>query len=154
MDKKTKIHLEEITPDNWRKINALEVKEEQKHFVASNVAILARAFAYRKDNSKVFAIYNNINPIGLIMQRDLKDENNLICILDQFMIDKNFQGQRYGKASMELWLSMIKKENRYNAIGLCYIENDNIAEKLYKNLGFIRIPEEDDEDELVMRYEL
>ncbi len=22
------------------------------------------------------------------MQRDLKDENNLICILDQFMIDK------------------------------------------------------------------
>ena len=70
------------------------------------------------------------------------------------MIDKNFQGQRYGKASMELWLSMIKKENRYNAIGLCYIENDNIAEKLYKNLGFIRIPEEDDEDELVMRYEL
>ena len=74
MDKKTKIHFEEITPDNWRKINALEVKEEQKHFVASNVAILARAFAYRKDNSKVFAIYNNVNPIGLIMQRDFKDE--------------------------------------------------------------------------------
>ena len=100
---KTKIHFEESTPDNWRKINALEVKEEQKHFVASNVAILARAFAYRKDNSKVFAIYNNINPIGLIMQRDLKDENNLICILDQFMIDKNYQGQGYGNLSFRIF---------------------------------------------------
>ncbi len=43
------------------------------------------------------------------MQRDLKDGNDLICILDQFMIDQNYQGQGYGKASMELWLSMIKK---------------------------------------------
>jgi len=154
MDKKTKIHLEEITPDNWRKINALEVKEEQKHFVASNVAILARAFAYRKDNSKVFAIYNNINPIGLIMQRDLKDENNLICILDQFMIDKNYQGQGYGKVAMELWLSMIRKKGQYSAIELCYIENDYIAEKLYNSLGFRRKSEDDDGHELVMRYEL
>jgi len=70
------------------------------------------------------------------------------------MIDKNYQDQGYGKVSMELWLSMIKKENRYSAIELCYIENDYIAEKLYKSLGFIRTPEEDDEDELVMRYEL
>jgi len=70
------------------------------------------------------------------------------------MIDKNYQDQGYGKVSMELWLSMIKKENRYSAIELCYIENDYIAEKLYKSLGFIRTPEEDDEDELIMRYEL
>ncbi len=151
---KAKIHFEEITPDNWRKINALEVKEEQKHFVASNVAILARAFAYRKDNSKVFAIYNDANPIGLIMQRDFKDGDDIICILDQFMIDKNYQGQGYGKVSMELWMSMIKKEKQYSAIRLCYIEDDYIAEKLYKNLGFIRKPEYDDGDELVMRYEL
>lgn len=151
---KTKIYFEEITPDNWRKINALEVKEEQKHFVASNVAILARAFAYRKENGKVFAIYNNLNPIGLIMQRDLKDGNNLICILDQFMIDQNYQGQGYGKASMELWLSMVKNEKQYSAIELCYIEDDYIAEKLYKSLGFIRKLEGDDGDELVMIYEL
>ena len=154
MDKKAKVHFEEITPDNWRKINALEVKEEQKHFVASNVAILARAFAYRKENSKVFAIYNNVNPVGLIMQRDFKDGNNLICILDQFMIDQNYQGQGYGKASMELWLSMIKKEKQYSVIELCYIEDDYIAEKLYKSLDFIRKLEGDDGDELVMRYEL
>ena len=154
MDKKTKIYFEEVTPHNWRKINALKVKEEQQGFVASNVTILARAFAYRKDNSKVFVIYNNINPIGLIMQRDLKDGDDLICILDQFMIDKNYQGQGYGKESMELWLSMIKNEKEYSAIELSYIEGDYIAEKLYGGLGFVRKLEDDDGDELVMRYEL
>ena len=70
------------------------------------------------------------------------------------MIDKNYQDQGYGKVSMELWLSMIKKEKGYSAIELCYIEDNYIAEKLYKSLGFIRTPEEDDEDELIMRYEL
>lgn len=55
---------------------------------------------------------------------------------------------------MKLWLSMIRREKRYNAIGLCYKENDYIAKKLYESLGFSRKPEEDDEDELVMRYEL
>lgn len=148
------IYFGEVTPDNWRKVNSLEVTEEQKHFVASNVTSLARAYAYREDNSKVFVIYSHNNLIGLIMQRDFKDGNNHICILDQFMIDKNYQGKGYGKASMELWLSMIKNENRYNAIELCYKENDYSAESLYKGLGFSRKPEADDEDELVMRYEL
>ncbi|WIV12747.1 GNAT family N-acetyltransferase [Proteiniborus sp. MB09-C3] len=148
------IYFNEVTPDNWRKINSLEVREDQKSFVASNVAILARAYAYRKDNSKVSVIYSNTNPIGLIMQRDFKEEDKHICILDQFMIDKNYQGKGYGKTSMKLWLSMIRREKRYNAIGLCYKENDYIAKKLYESLGFSRKPEEDDEDELIMRYEL
>ncbi len=70
------------------------------------------------------------------MQRDFKDENALICILDQFMIDKNYQGQGYGKVSMELWMSMIKRKTDIVTMELCYIEDDYIAEKLYKSLGF------------------
>lgn len=145
-----KIYFKEVTPDNWRKINALEVQEHQKHFVASNVAILARAFAFRKENSKVHVIYDDTTPIGLIMQRDYIDEGNLVCVLDQFMIDKNYQGKGYGRAAMELWLSMIKAESKYDAVTLCYKEDDYIAEKLYTSLGFSRRPEDDEEDELVM----
>lgn len=62
-----KLEFREETPENWRKINSLEVKEDQKKFVASNVTILARAFAFRNDNSKVYVVYSNDNPIGLIM---------------------------------------------------------------------------------------
>lgn len=55
---------------------------------------------------------------------------------------------------MEFWISMIKDENKYNNIKLCYIKDDLVAEKMYKYLGFIRKPEEDDEYELVMAYKL
>lgn len=149
-----KIHFSEVTPDNWRKVNSLEVHEHQKHFVASNVTILARAFAFRNENSKVHVIYDDEVPIGLIMQREYIKEDKLICILDQFMIDKNYQGKGYGRIAMELWLSMIKAENKYDAIELCYKEDDYIAEKLYLSLGFIRKPEDDEEEELVMTYKL
>jgi len=149
-----KLEFREVTPENWRKINSLEVKEDQKKFVASNVTILARAFAFRNDNSKVYVVYSNDNPIGLIMQRDYLKDNNLICILDQFMIDKNYQGLGYGRKAMELWISMIKNEGKYDFIELCYIEGNSAAEEMYKRLGFIRCPEEDDGDELIMVYRL
>lgn len=148
------LEFKEITPDNWRKVISLEAKKEQKRFVAENVGVLARAFAYRKDNSKIHVLYSGDNPIGLIMQRDFFYKDEVNCILDQFMIDKNYQGQGYGRAAMESWISMIKDENKYNNIKLCYIKDDLVAEKMYKNLGFIRKLEEDDEDELVMAYKL
>lgn len=69
-----KIHFGIITPDNWRVFNALKVNEEQKKFVASNVTILARAFAFRNYNSCVYVIYNEDLPIGMLMQRDYEDE--------------------------------------------------------------------------------
>lgn len=148
------LEFKEVTPNNWRKINSLGVKEDQKKFVASNVAILAKAFAYGVYNSKVYALYIEDSPIGLIMQRDFANNDNVICILDQVMIDKDYQGKGYGKTAIKQWISKIEYENRYDLIMLCYDENDFIAEKMYKSLGFVRKPEEDDENELVMVYKL
>lgn len=149
-----KINLVDLTPDNWRKVNSLKVKPEQQKYVAVNVAILAKAFAYRLDNSQVHVICTGDKPIGLIMQRDYNFENKLICILDQVMIDGCYQAKGFGKKAMELWLSMIKLDNKYDSIMLCFVEGDIVAEKMYENLGFIRSPEDDDGDELVMIYKI
>ena len=148
------IEFKEITSQNWIKLYSLEVKQVQKNFVASNVAILAKAFAYRRDSSKVYGLYNEDIPIGLIMQRDFYKNDEAICILDQIMIDKNFQGKGYGKAAVKQWLHKIENENKYDFIMLCYLEDDFIAEQMYKKLGFVREPEDDDGDELVMVYKL
>ena len=148
------INLIDLTPDNWREVNSLKVKPEQQKYVAENVGILARAFAYRSDNSKVHVVSTGDIPIGLIMQRDILLENKLICILDQFMIDGRYQGKGFGKKAMEVWLSMIKSDESYDSIDLCFVQGDIIAEKMYESLGFIRIFEDDDEDELVMSYKL
>ena len=140
------------TPDNWRIINSLSVKEEQKNFAASNVTILARAFVYRKENAKVFAVYYSDKPIGLIMQRDWIDGNKIVCIMDQFMIDKKSQGKGLGKAALQKWLSMIEAEKRYPCVQLCYVEGDIAAKRLYENFGFYEIDKDD--DEIIMQKDL
>ena len=146
------IEFKEVTPDNWRIINSLSIKEEQKNFAASNVTILARAFVYRKQNAKVFAVYYSDNPIGLIMQRDWIDGKQIICIMDQFMIDKKSQGRGLGKAALQKWLSMIEAEKRYPCIQLCYVEGDIAAKHLYENFGFYEIDKDD--DEIIMQKDL
>ncbi|MEG0773893.1 GNAT family N-acetyltransferase [Clostridium sp.] len=147
------IHFNPITPDNWRVFNSLKVKEHQKKFVASNVTILAKAYAYRNYNSRVHGIYSHDVPIGMIMQREFVKNEKLYCVLDQFMIDEEYQGKGYGKTAMELWLSMIKKEEKYESIFLCYIEGDEPARNLYLNMGFHHTGEVD-EDEITMEYKL
>ena len=146
------IEFKEITPDNWRIINSLSIKEEQKNFAASNVTILARAFVYRKENAKVFAVYHSDKPIGLIMQRDWIDGEKIVCIMDQFMIDKNSQGRGFGKAALQKWLSMIEAEKKYSCVQLCYVEGDIAAKRLYENFGFYEIDK--DEDEIIMQKDL
>lgn len=146
------IHFSNITPDNWRIFNALNVKEEQEKFVASNVTILARAFAFRDYNSRVCAIYNGDLSIGMLMHHDL-DNDSLVCVLDQFMIAEQYQGKGYGRAAMQLWFSMIKNEGKYDSIILCYIEGDDVARNLYLGMGFHHTGEAD-EDEIVMEYNI
>ncbi|MGH4125535.1 MAG: GNAT family N-acetyltransferase [Clostridium sp.] len=146
------IHFSNITPDNWRTFKELKVKEEQKKFVAPNVTILARAFAFRDYNSRVYAIYNGDLPIGMLMKHDL-DDDSLVCVLDQFMIAEQYQGKGYGKSAMQLWFSMIKNEEKYDSIILCYIEGDEVARNLYLDMGF-HYTGEVDEDEIVMEYNL
>lgn len=144
------IHFGNITPDNWRAFNALKVKKEQKKFVASNVTILARAFAFRDYNSRVYAIYNGDLPIGMLMQYDLNDDG-LVCVLNEFMIAEQYQGKGYGKSAMQLWLSMIESEKTYDSIILCYIEGDEIARNLYLSMG-VQHTGEIDKDEIIMKY--
>jgi len=145
------VYFSTITPENWRVLNALKVKNEQKNYVASNVAILARAFAYRDYNSRVHAIYNTDKPIGILMQHDYKRNAKLSCLLDQFMIAEQYQGKGYGKSAMQLWLSMIKNEEKYDSIILCHKESDEIARNLYLSMGFYNTGEVD-EDEIIMEY--
>ena len=147
------LHFELITPENWRIVNALRVKKGQEQWVASNVAILARAYAYRNHNSIVYAIYDCETPIGLLMQRDYIQNAITYCVLDQFMIAVPYQGKGYGKKVMQKWFSLITEDKKYDAIMLCYKEDDMIACNLYQSLGFKHIGEVD-EDEIMMEYRL
>lgn len=127
------IHLEKVEGNNYRQFTRLKVKDEQKKYVASNLGILAKAFAYYND-SIVYGIYNDATAVGLALVREYKDDN--CYIFDQLMIDEKYQGNGFGKKATELILNDLKNKSKYNKILLCYVEGDDAAKNLYTSFGF------------------
>ncbi len=139
------IHLETITPDNWR--FELQVHDNQRRFVSDRAGILARAYAYRNNRSQAFIIYNDDLPVGMGMYYDLDDLS--AYNLSQFFIDQRYQGNGFGYEAMKQILQVMKEDGKYDKVVLCYIEGDDTARKLYEKLGF-RHTGEADGDEIIM----
>ncbi len=140
------IHLVDVDDTNWR--IPLTVSNEQKLYVADTRTILARAYAYRNSRSRAFLVYKDDEPIGMCLYYDCEPDT---YIFSELLIDKQFQGQGYGKAATKLMLDCMKKDGKYNKAILCYIEGNSAAKKLYESFGFTEIDR--DEDEIIMKLE-
>lgn len=57
--------------------------------------------------------------------------------LQQFMIDKKYQGKGYGKRALELILDELRKEHHYDYVEVCVNKEDNIAIHVYEKAGFV-----------------
>ena len=142
------IRIVDITPDNWRL--DLKVAESQKAYVANSVVLLARAYAYRNQNSCAFIIYHDETPVGMGLYYDCPESNSYD--FRQIFIDQRFQGCGYGKAAIKLVLDDMKKEGKYGKVAMCYIEGNDVARKLYEQFGFVEIGR--DGDEIIMEMSL
>ena len=143
------IHLETITPENWRL--GLRVRADQQRFVSDSAGILARAYAYRENRSRAFVIYNADLPIGMAMYYDLDDLKAYNS--SQFFIDQRYQGNGFGYEAAGQILQMMKNDRKYDKVVLCYIEGDDAARKLYEKLGFHHTGDADG-DEIIMELKL
>ena len=143
------IHLEEITPDNWRE--ELKVSKEQERYVSDAMKILARAYAFRNQRSYACIIYEEGEPIGMALYYDC-DELQAYDF-SQLFIDERYQGRGYGKMAAKLILDRMRKDGKYSEVVLCYIEGNKAAKEMYEKLGFYHTGEAD-EDEIVMRKKL
>ena len=143
------IHLEEITPDNWRE--ELKVSKEQERYVSDAMKILARAYAFRNQRSYACIIYEEGEPIGMALYYDC-DELQAYDF-SQLFIDERYQGRGFGKEAAKLILDRMKRDGKYSEVVLCYIEGNKAAKEMYEKLGFYHTGEAD-EDEIVMRRKL
>ena len=139
------IHLESVTPENWRP--GLQVRKDQRDFVSDSTGILARAYAYRKDRSRAFVIYNDDLPVGMAMYYDLDSLN--AYAFSQFFIDRRYQGKGFGYEAAAKIIQMMKDDGKYDKVILCYIDGDDAARNLYEKLGFLHTGEADG-DEIIM----
>lgn len=140
------IHLEDINEDNWRL--GLSVAESQKEFVADDMAILARAYAYRNAGSRALNICNEDGEVGMVMYYECEELR--AYILSELFIDARYQRRGYAREATRLVLEQMKQAGKYDACVLCYIEGNDAARELYLGMGFEHTGEED-EDEIIMR---
>ncbi len=128
------IEFREITKANVTIIIDLAVNDYQEDQVFSNAISIAQG----NYNEKAWfrGIYKGDQPIGFVMLY-LNHENKDFGVW-RFMIDKNYQGKGYGKASMDLIKKTIKEiAPEATKIGLSYVPKEKGgADEFYRKVGF------------------
>ena len=134
------VELRKINKDNYTECLQLEVSDEQKNFVASNVFSLAQAWVFY-ETAYPLAIYADDIMVGFALYGPEESENGMIMQIDRFMIDKRFQGKGYGKLAFAKLIEIIKTNFTYKEIYISHIPENIVAEKLYIGFGFIKTGE-------------
>lgn len=142
------ILLKEITNKNIRKVCELEPFDEQKDFVAENVMSLAEAYATRNEGNHALplAVYHDSEPIGFVMigkgtvgneeESDLIKENYCLWRL---MIDKKYQGQGFGRQTIDAVMDLIRTFpfGEAKKVWLSYEPENTRARDIYRKYGFV-----------------
>ncbi|GEN84056.1 N-acetyltransferase [Sporosarcina luteola] len=140
------ISLRGITLENRREVFKLEVADDQRRFVASNLSSVASCYvlAINGGSPLPFAIYADEQIVGFVMivygitgYELPKIANNNYCIL-RLMIDKRYQNQGYGREAMKKVLEFIRTFPVGHA-QYCWLEYDAdnvVAKRFYESFGF------------------
>lgn len=151
------VQLRKIDSQNIGKIVALEVREDQRTFVATNTQSILEAYCAITNGGVAlpFGIYDGETPVGFLMiGYGCDDWENAPAIAREnysvwrLMIDWRFQGKGYGKAAMAAALDYIRTFPRGKA-EFCFLsyEPENVAAKgLYHSFGFRENGEMDGEE--------
>ena len=142
------IHLQPITPVNWRQAIKLKVAPAQQEFIASNVYSIAQSkFDEIDADGSVWrltplAIYADDTMIGFAMFA-LEQTQQLAVYIFRFMIDADQQGKGHGKAAFKLLLAHMLAEapatTRY--FDISYHPDNHVARNLYAKFGFVETGE-------------
>ena len=150
------INLREINGKNLKSIIDLNVKEDQKDYVASNSVSIAQGHYSKSAWFK--GIFNDDLPVGFVMLDLIEEENKYF--LWRFMIDCKYQGKGFGKIALTQVIDYVRSLNLYTDIKTSYVPAENGAGGFYKNFGFIEYEEItkefgiEDSDEIGMKYTL
>ena len=136
-----------MNEQNYQHVFALELADNQKCFVSSNMKSLAQAWIYY-DRARPYAIRNDNDIIGFIMF-DYKPSEKKAEIW-RFMIGKDFQGKGYGTEALSSAIRLLANENLFSTIQINYVKGNFPAKHLYEKLGFQETGEME-ENEIVMK---
>ena len=129
------LRLLEVNEENWLAVRRLSVRKEQEGFLDSALGILARGYVYRAERARVIAVAEEDTILGLALVKDL-DEEPACYDLQQFFIDRAYQGRGYGTAALGLILEELGRERKYDCVEVCVKREDAAALRVYEKCGF------------------
>jgi diamine N-acetyltransferase len=131
-----------VTKDNWKELVHLKVREDQTHFVASNLYSIAES-QFGDDyeghwDLHPFGIYDDENtPVGFLMYGLNFEHPTQQAFIIRLMVDEKYQGRGYGRFGMEKMLEVFRADDRIKIVGISYEPENEGARKLYASLGFV-----------------
>lgn len=142
------VKIEKINKDNYIKCLKLNVKDDQKSFVATNAISLAQAYVF-PEVAHPFAIINSEDVVVGFMMLEVHKEDNEYGVW-RLMVDKKHQGNGYGKDALRLGIEYLENLGA-TEIKLSHVKGNDNTSKLYESVGF-QYNGELDGEELVMVY--
>lgn len=136
-----KVHLRNVTRENFRECLNLQVSEWQRGLVATTTQSLAEA--YVDPNLFPLAVYDaaacgyeqpKVPMIGFTMYEITAG----VGFIMRVMVDEKYQGQGYGRATMIEIIRRLKLCPDVEIIATSYRKENERAAKLYQSLGFQR----------------
>lgn len=130
-----------LTKDTLRPLAALNVREEQTGFVASNLMTMAQSVF--EPGSEIYGIWKDKSPVGLLAIVDMShpeadldegDDPDGIYIW-RLMVDQTHQGRGYGRAALEFAKSLAQERGRSKLV-ISVVDEPGGAMPLYKVFGF------------------
>ena len=127
------VSLRPVTPENFNEVARMQVRNDQKHFVASNLYSLAEAHVFPERYP--LAIYADEIPVGFLMYCYWEERQQYWIF--RLLVDEKYQGHGYGRAAMRLAIERIRALPGCTQIYISYEPENNAARTLYARLGFV-----------------
>ncbi len=128
------VALVEITRETLGAVMKLQVREDQRRFVADNAKSIAQAHFWQ-DIAWFRAIAFGGEPVGFVMLAFEPDEPPYLWRL---MIDAAHQGRGHGKAAMALIVEEVRRQRPgATELVLSHVPGDGGPGAFYEALGFV-----------------
>jgi|GEM_PF-349476 len=125
----------EVNEDNFSDFRRLRVRGDQERFLDSAVGILARGYAYRASRARVIGIAEEDALVGAALVKDL-DEEPACYDLQQFLIDRRYQGKGFGTEALRMLLASLEEERKYDCVEVCVDRENAAALHVFEKVGF------------------
>lgn len=146
------VEFVEINEENYEAVLKLKITDEQNEakFIAPNVRSIADAYLYREAGDVFpYAVQDGDEVVGFILLDEDEEEKELM--IWRMMVDKDYQGQGYGKAIVEKVMEMFESDDRFDVLIADYVKGNDVMGKLLESLGFEYGDFDEENNEYVMK---